>query len=70
MDNNLCIEKLRQLVSDIQGAPYPGADFEPELYKIWYEHVQQNATECLELLNSDYPQPDDNEDISSLLKKI
>ena len=30
-----CIKMLRQLVSDIQGAPYPSENFEPELYKIF-----------------------------------
>ena len=37
---------MRQLVSDVQGAPYPGSDFEPELYQIWYEHLQKNAQNC------------------------
>ncbi len=41
-----CIKMMRQLVSDIQGAPYPGENFEPELYQIWYEHVQKAAVEC------------------------
>lgn len=35
-----CIEMLRQLVSDVQGAPYPGEDINKELYSIWYEHAQ------------------------------
>jgi len=29
----ICIKMMRQLVSDIQGAPYPSDNFEPELYK-------------------------------------
>ena len=33
-----CSEKLRKLVSDVQGAPYPGS-LENELYMIWYEHI-------------------------------
>ncbi|MBP5251974.1 MAG: hypothetical protein J6Z17_06130 [Treponema sp.] len=47
------IELIRQLVSDVQGAPYPG-EFEPELYQIWYEHVQRNAQNCFEYLNDNF----------------
>ncbi|BDC95653.1 MULTISPECIES: hypothetical protein [Treponema] len=50
-----CIKMMRQLVSDIQGAPYPGDDFEPELYKIWYEHVQKAAGECFRYLDLNFP---------------
>ena len=46
---------IRQLVSDVQGAPYPGDGFEPELYSIWYEHVQKNAQECFEFLDANFP---------------
>ena len=35
-----CIKMMRQLVSDIQGAPIPSEDLEPELYRIWFEHVK------------------------------
>lgn len=48
-------EKMRQLVSDVQGAPYPGNEFEPELYQIWYEHVQKNAQDCFEFLDANFP---------------
>lgn len=40
---------LRRLMSDIEGAPFPGAT-DPELYAIWYEHAQRNAQEALEYL--------------------
>ena len=32
-----CIEMMRDLVSDVQGAPFPGGDLKSELYEIWYE---------------------------------
>lgn len=47
-------EKLRQLVSDVQGAPYPST-IENELYTIWYEHIQKIAVECFQMLNEDAP---------------
>lgn len=50
-----CIGMMRKLVSDIQGAPYPGEGFEPELYRIWYEHVQKAAGECFKYLNANFP---------------
>ena len=48
-------DMMRQLVSDVQGAPYPGDSFEPELYTIWYEHVQRNAQNCYEFLDANFP---------------
>jgi len=51
----ICIKMMRQLVSEIQGAPYPSENFEAELYKIWYEHVQKAAVECFEYLDSNFP---------------
>lgn len=62
-----CSEKLRKLVSDIQGAPYPG-DVDDELYYIWYEHVQRNAMECYEFLDEYFPT--DQKDISKALDNI
>ncbi|MBR1715637.1 MAG: hypothetical protein IJ717_11935 [Treponema sp.] len=50
-----CVKMIRQLVSDIQGAPYPGEQVESELYKIWYEHVQKAAVECFEFLDENFP---------------
>lgn len=50
-----CAKMMRQLVADIQGAPYPGENFEPELYKIWYEHVQKAAGECFKFLDANFP---------------
>lgn len=50
-----CLELMRQLVTDIQGAPYPGDEFGPELYKIWYEHAQRVAVDCFEFLEENYP---------------
>ena len=43
-------KKLRNLVSDVQGAPYPG-NVNEELYYIWYEHAQKNAMDCFEFLD-------------------
>lgn len=41
---------IKQLVSDIQGAPYPYT-ISSELYTIWYEHAQLIAVQALEYLN-------------------
>lgn len=41
---------LRQLMSDVEGAPSPGVVGD-ELYAIWYEHAQSVAQEALEYLN-------------------
>lgn len=51
-----CIKMLRGLVSNVQGAPFPGDDMKPELYKIWYEHAQISAVECFEFLNDNFPE--------------
>ena len=50
-----CIQMLRDLVSDVQGAPFPGEDINTELYSIWYEHAQKAAVECFEFLNANFP---------------
>lgn len=50
-----CIQMLRDLVSDVQGAPFPGENFEPELYSIWYEHAQKSAVACFEYLDENFP---------------
>jgi hypothetical protein len=42
---------LRQLMSDVEGAPFPGV-VDGELYSIWYEHAQSVAQEALEYLNT------------------
>ncbi len=42
---------LRQLISDVEGAPYPNS-INNELYTIWYEHVQVAAHAALEFLSS------------------
>lgn len=47
-------EKLRNLVSDVQGAPFPGT-FSIELYTIWYEHIQSHALDALEFLGTEIP---------------
>mgnify|MGYP006378256013 FL=1 len=49
------IKMLRDLVSDVQGAPFPGDNINPELYGIWYEHAQRSAVECFEFLNANFP---------------
>ena len=50
-----CIKMLRDLVSDVQGAPFQGSDINTELYAIWYEHTQKAAVECFEFLNANFP---------------
>lgn len=45
---------LKQLVSDVQGAPFPH-DINNELYYIWYEHAQRIAIQCLEYLDHHFP---------------
>lgn len=60
-----CIDMLRQLVSDVQGAPYPGSDINGELYSIWYDHAQQAATECFEYLDENFP-----EEATDVTKKL
>ena len=42
---------LRQLISDVEGAPFPSTVHE-ELYAIWYEHAQSVAQETLKYLNT------------------
>ena len=63
-----CSEKLRRLVSDVQGAPYPGS-LENELYMIWYEHIQKNAIECFEFLDENIPKEPES-DINSTLESL
>lgn len=63
-----CLKMMRQLVSDIQGAPYPSDDLAPDLYRIWYEHVQRVGVECLEYLDDNFPL--EQEDISSTLNRF
>jgi hypothetical protein len=46
---------LRQLMSDVEGAPSPGV-MKDELYSIWYEHAQTVAQEALEYLNTTDPE--------------
>lgn len=59
---------LRQLVADIQGAPYPGADVNGELYSIWYEHAQQVAVSCFEFLDENFPE--ESSEVSKKLDKF
>ena len=66
-----CISMLRGLVSDVQGAPFPGGDIDTELYAIWYEHAQKAAVECFEFLNANFPkeQKELNKSIDKLFDK-
>ena len=66
-----CIQLLRDLVSDVQGAPFPGGDLQSELYSIWYDHAQKAAVECFEFLDSNFPseQTDLNKTIDKLFDK-
>lgn len=59
-------DKLRQLLSEVQGAPYPAA-IDNELYYIWYEHIQSTALDCFEYLDENFPQ--EAEDISRTLDR-
>lgn len=63
-----CVERLRDLVSSVQGAPFPNDDLKPELYSIWYEHAQRSATECFEFLNANFPE--NKKSINKLVDKI
>ena len=63
-----CVKMLRDLVSDVQGAPYPGS-LENELYMIWYEHIQKNAIECFEFLDENIPKEQEN-DINNTLEQL
>ena len=63
-----CIEMLRQLVSDVQGAPYPGDDVNSELYSIWYEHAQRAAVQCFEYLDENFPE--ESKDVSKKIAKL
>lgn len=53
-------EIMKQLVSDVQGAPYPNV-IESELYRIWYEHAQIIAIQCLEYMDRTLPNDKQNE---------
>jgi len=63
-----CLQMMRDLVSDVQGAPFPGPDLKPELYEIWYEHAQKAAVECFEYLNDNFPE--DKKDLEKAINKI
>ena len=62
-----CSEKLRNLVSVVQGAPYPSA-IENELYTIWYERIQKTAVDCFEFLDANFPL--EKENISKILNNL
>jgi len=49
-----CIKMLQDLVSDVQGAPFPGGEIKSELYSIWYEHAQRSAQTCIEFINDTF----------------
>ncbi len=51
---------MKQLVSDVQGAPYPNV-IDNELYRIWYEHAQLVAIQCLEYIGENFPQDRDSD---------
>ena len=59
---------MRQLVSDVQGAPYPGEDIDKELYAIWYEHAQSAAVKCFEYLDEHFPE--EPADVTKKLDKL
>ncbi|AFG37542.1 hypothetical protein [Spirochaeta africana] len=45
------IDLLKQLISTIEGAPYPHTQ-KSELYSIWHEHALNIATDALSYVNS------------------
>lgn len=57
---------LRKLMSDVEGAPFPGSVPE-ERYAIWYEHAQSVAQEALEYLNQLDPDYGRDETMPDLL---
>lgn len=63
-----CIQMMRDLVSAVQGAPFPGGDITTELYSIWYEHAQRSAVECFEFLNANFPK--EQKEMSKDIEKI
>ena len=63
-----CVDMLRQLVSDVQGAPYPGDDIKSELDTIWYEHAQRAAVNCFEFLDENFPE--DARDVNKKIDKL
>jgi|WetSurMetagenome_2_1015567.scaffolds.fasta_scaffold240946_2 hypothetical protein len=69
-DTKDCIKMMRDLVSDVQGAPYPGDDIKSELYAIWYEHAQRAAVECFEFLDANFPleQKEINKSVDKILQ--
>ena len=68
IDTERFLVMIRQLVSDVQGAPFPGPEFSPDLYSIWYEHVQRKAQECFEFLDENFPA--DKEGLNKTLQKM
>jgi hypothetical protein len=59
-----------QLISSLQGAPYPGT-IDNELYTIWYEHAQIAAQEALEYLEKKQKKPKDElDDLVEKAKKL
>lgn len=63
-----CVQMMRDLVSAVQGAPFPSEDLKLELYEIWYEHAQREAVECFEFLDATYPAEKD--DVSKTVNKF
>lgn len=65
-----CVTLMRELVSNVQGAPYPGEDINKELYYIWYEHAQSAAVECFRFLSEYFPEEEKKiiSDIDNLIK--
>lgn len=62
-----CIDLIKTLVSDIQGAPFPGGDMENELYSIWYDHAQRDATEAFEYLDENF---EEKKEISKAINNL
>lgn len=63
-----CVKMLRELVSDIQGAPFPGDEVKSELYSIWYEHAQRAAVACFEFLDENFPK--DQKELDKSIDKL
>ncbi len=63
-----CVKMLRELVSDVQGAPFPGDEIKSELYSIWYEHAQRAAVSCFEFLDENFPK--DQKELDKSIDKL
>ena len=50
-----CLNKLQDLISEVQGAPFPTDIVQSDLYQIWYEHAQRSVVSCIEFVGESFP---------------